>query len=791
MTATKARTRSTERGERNHRRLRDQPVLFLGLFLAPFGGLLTSWLIHAYTFGINWQVGSHAWVVPGNLAALTVTIALISVGALVMGYAAWHIAEHRKTPLRVMLTGSSSAIVWLFAISVGVGPHRWWSFAFVMVGWFVAGLWTLTRLNVTRQDPRSEEPKEDGVLDKLGLGGWKFKVKERVTDPETGEPIRTVVGAKHAPGDTFDKLSGAVPAFESFAGAPAGLSDANRTEASNESVLTIQHRDELKYRLPYGPLSHVGGSIQDPITFSIQQDGRPVWCFLAGSPTGEFPPTGYGFMGMTRTGKTVGENEMLTEVESRIDAVILYLNQAKGLQDIRPVIPGIEAAVLAENATDQGVGEYKAALDMVKTIITYRQATLARFGKSAWDPSCFSSPPIRRMADGSVQRMEPIPALLVHVGEADSILERAGELATYVSSKGLSTGVIPGYSLQRASAEFMPTGLRFNIGAWWCFGCGDEVSAGFALTDDVIAAGAHPEYWKQSKPGYHYFVGPGVPDDRKAKMARTMSGESTDQLQAEMLRRNLENAPRMAKLDRGSAEATGVPGMPSNRWDLIVRNTNRIRNELLHGQAPASPTANMTAADRNPTPQVEEYMPRKPGYDDDAPPAFTATEPANGETADAMEFDVDFSDEVRDTREVEGVVLYPRNEDGTSDETIDLSKPLPLPPEDDDISFEEDKPEAPSREVALLALYDVLRALSDREDLRDPGDPTGNTVIIQVSDVYGPYPYRSRPWFSAELTAIAAGKRTPPPSRTLERADDLGLRSGKYRLRRVPDGDDA
>lgn len=785
MAATRT-TRTTEHRERNSRRLRDQPIVFLGLFLAPLAGLLTSWLIHAYTFGINWQVGSHAWIVQGNLAALTVTIALVSIGAIGMGFAAWHIAEHRKTPLRVMLTGSSSAIVFLFAISIGVGPHRWWSFAFVLVGWYVAGLWTLTRLNVTRQDPRSEEPKEDGLLEKLGLGGWRFKVRERVTDPQTGEPIRTVVDARHAPGDTADQLSSAIGAFESLASAPRGLSDAHGTDRADRSVLTIQHRDELKYRLPYGPLSHPGGSIVDGITFSIYQDGHPVWCYLAGDPRdGSFSPTGYGFMGMTRTGKTVGENEMLTEVESRRDVVIFYLNQAKGLQDIRPIIPGVEACVLAENASDDGVQEYKAALEMVKRIITYRQATLARFGKSAWDAACWSAPPSRRVGD-HIETMEPMPALIVHVGEADSILERAGEVATYVSSKGLSTGVIAGYSLQRASAEFMPTGLRFNIGAWWCFGCGDEVSAGFALTDDVLQAGAHPEYWKQERPGYHYFVGPGVPQERKAKMARTASGESRDQLQEEMLRHNLENAPMMAELDRGSAEATGGPGEPANRWDLLVRNTNRIRNELLGSTGPARWPANTTEADRNPEPQVEAYVPaNRP-----ANQGFTATEPEPHETAEAVEFAVDFDDDVRDTREVEGVELYPRNEDGGTDEGIDLSVPLRPPDPDDDITYEEEKPEAPSREEGVRAFHEALRQLMAREDLRDPSDPAGNTVIITPGLIHKLYPFRTRPWFSGELAALAAGEHTPPPSMALELAADLGLNSGKYRLRRIPDGDD-
>jgi hypothetical protein len=41
----------------------------------------------------------------------------------------------------------------------------------------------------------------------------------------------------------------------------------------------------------------------------------------------------------------------------------------------------------------------------------------------------------------------------------------------------------------------MPTTARFNFGAAYCCGCGDDYSAAFALSEQTIAAGAHPENW--------------------------------------------------------------------------------------------------------------------------------------------------------------------------------------------------------------------------------------------------------------------------------------------------------
>lgn len=783
MSRTSTKSAKGDRDERRgQRRLREQPHRFVGLFLAPFAGLITAWLIHYWTQGVRLDKGPLHWHVNASGAAPTIANTLIILATVGLAYLSWQFADHRKTPLRASLTGSVGSLGILFAINVGTGPHYWWSGIFILTGWFVAITWSIVRLDVTRADPREEGEHEDTLLDKLGLGRWGFKVKHVETDRD-GEPIRVEVDATHGPGDVINTLQSAVPAFESATGAPAGMSRATPTDAANRSNMTLILKDPLKGRIPYGPLSHPRGSIGDPITFAIYDDGKPVWVWLAnGGRIGS--PTGYGFMGMTRTGKTVGENELLTETESRCDVVICYVNKAKGMQDIRPVIPGIEVAVIAEGGADDGVAEYRAALEMVKSIMTYRQAQLALFGISAWSPRCFSNPPTRRLPDGRTVTMEPMPYLLVHVGEADAILEKSGEQGVYVSSKGLSVGVGAGWSLQRASAESMPTGLRFNVGLWWCFGTGDEYSAGFALTDDVIRAGAHPENWGQRKPGNHFVVGPGIEEENFAKRAKTMSlvGDDDDlptdvldtMLQDEMLRRNIESAPFMAKLDRGSAEATGAPGEPANRWDLLAKQTDRIRRNLLGG------TANMTAADRNP-PAPQPYAAPQTAPQT-ATATFTPTEPAATEDLDDMD---EIDREIAETTEVGGIPLY----DDDEVRSANLSDPLPLPPADDDTTFEDPKPAPLDRGSAVRALHEALRLLIEDPTLRDPADPTGNTVIIQTKDIVSRYPYRSRPWFAGELAALARGQRTPPPCLALELVDDTDGRSGKYRLKRVPDDD--
>jgi hypothetical protein len=775
VATTKTTTTRTSHGERHHRRLREQPVIFLGLYLAPLPALLTAWLIHAYVVGVSWGPVQ----LSGNMPALVVVSCLLSVGAVGLGAVAWHFAEHRKPAMRWLLVASTSALGFLFAVNVGVGPHRWWSGGFVLMGWFVATAWGLARLNVTRQDPREPaEPEEPGFLKKLT--GWRTRSVTTEVD-HTGEPLRTDIEFQHAPGDVTRTLQDAVPNIESYAAAPSGLSRAVGTDRSDRSRLSVMHKDPLAGLIPLGPPSHPGQSVAEPCTFAIYDTGHPVWCHLFGGRG--FNPTGYGFMGVTRSGKTVAENLMLTDaVITRNDGVILYLNKAKGMQDARPIFPGIEVAVLTTHIQD-----YVSALNQVVKIMDYRQRQLSAYGISAWSArKCFHNPP-QRKANGDPEPMEPMPALDVHVGEADAVYDnpKASELADYIASKGLSLGVILGNSLQRATADKMPSNLRFNVSAWWCFGTGDPYSADFALSDrtlEAIPESGRPHNWKASRPGNHFFEGPGVDDTLwpvRAKTQMLAPGTSPDApqdvidsaLQEALLDRCRGFAPQMARLDRGSAEATGDPDAPQTWWDLARAETVRIRNSLIGG------TADMAASTPNTWIDTRGAPPAKPVA---IVPGDPQTEDADWDSADAV------TAEIEEVREVDGVQLYPADEDGTTAESYDLESPLP-PGSDDEISWEDPRPAPRSRTDALLAFHAALRELIEIPELRDPRDPDGNTVIVTAGEIVDRYPFRSRPWFSEILSEMAEGAVTPPPSMSLARADDYPPHEGRYRLRRLPD----
>lgn len=775
---SKAATTKHDRTERGVRPLWQQPIAFLGLFLSPFAGLFTAWAMHLYIVGFQLRT----WTLTGSPAALGVTNTLIGVAAVVLSYTAWCFAEHRKMPLRIALAASVFTLTALFGVSVGVGPHRWWSFAFICCAWFVAATWSLTRLNVTRADPRTDGQEAEGPEFIKRLKGWAGKAKTVYNDD--GTPLRTEVRLQAAPGDTIGTVQEVIPNIESYAGAPGGMTTAIRDpDRADRGVLDVLHVDPLKNRLPYGPPSHPGGSIEDPITFASYNSGHPVWCHLAGGPVA-VNPTGGIIMGTSRAGKTLGENLLYTEVGSRTDVVIMYLNKAKGMQDIRPIAPIVEVAVISDSDQD-----YASALDRLKGVMAYRQRVLGEYGISAWSSKrCFHNPP-QRKANGDPVPMEPMPYLMLHVGEADAVLDnyKADDGAVYVASKGLSLGVASFWSLQRAGHEQMPTSLRDNLGARWCFGTLSQAATAMALSDPTMDAGAHPEHWGARKPGYFYFEGPGVEETLYPRFAKTQSlapGMSQDALidehnaamAAEMLRRNLANAPRMARLDRGSAEATGMVGGVC-WWDLMARRTAELRVQL------------GATADRKPQTRTADSGPQVVTADRTeetaVPKGFTVTAIPPGGDPDDMEAESEIRDEIRLTREVDGVELYPEDEDGDTAEDVDPAKRLEVPPDLAGVQWSTDpRPEAATRNEAIAAVREALVALLNDPGKRDPDED--GAAIIKVEDVTSLVRVKSRSWFSGILGDIATGAIDPPMDIVMTRADEFPTGAGRpnfYRLR--------
>jgi hypothetical protein len=768
-------TRTTRKDEGTAvRPVHDQPTPFLGLVLAPGIVLILTWLIHYSIMG--WRWGS--FTVEGSPGFLGLAVSLATTGAVGVGAAAWHFSYDRHQVWRYSLTVSATLVgLWLPALIYN-GPNRYLSIFFVLTAWIVATVWSLPRLHVLRRDPREngDGDGEGDLMRELGLEGYKSRGTPEIRYDEKGEPSRITVDVKHKLAGKRDKLQAAIGNIESLVGGPGGMSRVTEPPdgKSNHSIVTVMLKDPLKGRVPAAPPSHPGGSVSEYAHVGMYDDEEPVyvWVFGGINPvTGEkMPPTGYAFMGMTRSGKTVTENRLLLDgVITRRDGVILYLNKAKGSQDVQTIIAGVEAAILSDNR-----GDYRNAFDKVIEIGGYRQKQLARYGISAWSAEkCFDNPPTHTI-DGRAEPMEPMPALIVHVGEADSILEEAADEAIWLASKGLSLGIIAGWSMQRWAATSMPTDLRFNIGCSFCFGVGDKYSADFALSDATLKAGADPAKWKNRHPGKFFVENIGIEEYRFPVSCKGMGDTDDDALYSNMRALAERYAPQMAKLDKGSVRST------RGWWEKTVRETDALRDAL----TPRTPTANPEP--ESPVPTTRQEAPvavNIADYDPDSPPPFDADEPYDGEDAADMAIRNEVEQDIANMTHIDGVpirggLIAERDEDDPDGpslhdlmDQVDPDADIPPPPPDG-VVLDEGKPDAATPQDAQLEFDKALRAALLIPELRDPADPTGRSVIVRVGQLRDMYPFRSRGWFSDMMSAMADGGRECPPGIRLEKMPD-------------------
>lgn len=758
--------------------------IFAGLAAAPFVAYVIALLIHLYAAGGAWGPIR----VPGNPYALTITVLAIAGAGWWFGIAAHHFADHRTLFIRRTLCWSARLMTWMFAATVAIGLYRWLLLAFILAGWTVAVTWGMARLDATRK----EKERGDGEGKKLPwleeLSGWDGKVVDQERDHK-GRLVRSVVRLKNTKGLTLDALQGLLKNVESYTGVMAGMSRVVGGERSNEAEATIMHRDPLDGFLPMRPLAHRGATIAEPVVFARYDDNCDVRCFLGGGRG--FSASNYVFMGVSRSGKTVAENQLITDLGSRRGVVFLYLNQAKGKQDLRPVCPVVEVAIVAEDENDS-LRQYATAFQHVKRMIMRRSQILGEYGIQEWSAkTCFDNPPQVKV-NGDRVPMEPMPALVVHVGEADAILEdgRASDVAIFLASKGLSTGILTGWSLQRADANMMPTPLRYNLGTKWCFGTGDDVSAGMVLPESVIKAGADPE-WGATRPGQHFFVGMGIETRDYTKRAKTEfiapAVDEDDDFEDikrafadELLRRNKESAATtLSVLDRVTAEATrDQSGFVW--WDLMAAATDRLRSQLggdgprkntsqRQSQAPAA-TATTESQPATSQPMGEDMF----GRNRNPEPRFVADE----ELTAIQEHGPDIRADVADVTEVEGVDLYP--DDDPEMRRVDLDAPMESLSPGDDTSWEDDRPDAPDRATAILMFHEGMRTMAVDPALRaDPAD--ADARLLQIGDIVDRWTFKSRPWFYAIVKdTVAEGGG---PGYTLVQREEYGLRPQVFSLK--------
>lgn len=780
-----SRTRTLEH-DRGGRELSKQPHRFAGLFLAPFAGLLGSWLIHYWTRGVHLHWGPIDWDVSASPAAGTIAVFLVALATAGLSVLGYRFAAHRESAKQWALAGSVFVVGAVFAINVGTGPHYWWSGILVIAGWAVAGTWSIARLDVARNDKREgDEEQEDGLLKKLGISR-KTRFRSKIVDDEvTGEPLRAEISVEHAPGETVAVLQDGISNIESLASAPPGMSTAVvDPDHADRSTLTVNLTDPFKRNIPVGPPTAPGGSIADYATVADYANGKPAFVTIA---AGRRMPssTSFALIGTTRSGKTGTETQLFTEWGSRTDWAFLYLNQAKGKQDIRPILPIVEAGVIAEDG-ERGTGTYLLAMKKVREVMGYRQDLLGDFGVSAWSPRCADRNPDKRPsrlgAGGKRIVMPAVPFFLAHFAEADSILSsgRSGDEAVFLASKGLSLGVATGWSLQKPDWKSMPTNLRSQIGLWFVHGLAEDGDEEFVIDEAIRKAGAHPGKWGQRKPGQHYMIGPGIDESLfpTALKTRFLVGSDrnpdgspidfdtlNDRYMAEMLRRNMRNAATMMRLDQGSVDAMG------GWWEEQVAKTADLRDHMLTPQgAPASsPRKSAT---------TEAYSPRKVW--DEEPPQ-DAPDDEEDDPQETEELMREFDEDVAEAEKEESASLYGDDEDAAEIRKVRLTRTASSAGMDVDPLADgtDDKPPAKTRDEAVAEVRRTLKAMAADPKYADPKEP--GTAVVTPGMVTDEFRLRTRPWVSNEMIRMMTTGGELDDGVLMERIGDP--KHGRYRLR--------
>lgn len=329
--------------------------------------------------------------------------------------------------------------------------------------------------------------------------------------------------------------------------------------------------DMLKHASPWPGASAPGESVATPAKVGTMQDGFPMEIVRPGDPEGARAAIHTITMGMSGSGKTRFMMNEAAEMVTRRDVVIWLSDTSKSAQTTKPYLrPAVDWLATTPAQT-------KMMVQAIDRLITRRADLLGQIDLEEWTPEAFE--------------ILGMPYLYVGFQEASRVLtDDSGESAIIrIGEAARSAGISLDFSLQRASHSNMPTDLRSVLGSAVCFGVKEDVDATMVLSPDTIDAGARPEAWRISKPGACYIEASHVDPTRWSMPGRTYN---IDRL--ELRDHVAEWAPKMARLDRASAEAAGRPYaerevVTVEEWLKAVRAPRRV---FALGGKPAASTPN-------------------------------------------------------------------------------------------------------------------------------------------------------------------------------------------------------
>lgn len=373
---------------------------------------------------------------------------------------------------------------------------------FLMGGPAIALSWNV-RMVMRRNPDATGESSDKGLLEKVGLARTQIgSVKV--------EPNKVTVPYALPAGEaTTEDMSKALPRIAGALDVPkSAVRNRPDPDSARRGELVIVPRDMLREVVWYPGPSAPGGSIAEPLTIGVYDDGRPLQLTL---------PQAIHLlvMGVTGAGKTEGAIDVMCEVLTRRD-VAVWLSDPKRGQDLGEAFPACDWVVDTADGSELMIEALKAA-------VPARQAWLGSHGYRSWEPAAAEqqTDPAHSCQQGIACGCPGMPYLLAWFEEAANTLRATDDdVFTGIAQEARSAGASLVISMQRASGYQISTDTRASLPASLCFGV-DERDAQFALPSEVLDAGANPGAWGNKRPGYCYLCSAGVDEDLWSTPSRT------------------------------------------------------------------------------------------------------------------------------------------------------------------------------------------------------------------------------------------------------------------------------
>jgi hypothetical protein len=552
--------------------------------------------------------------------------------------------------------------------------------------WLIGGAAVALSWNIRRLLGRADKDgnkTESEFFKSVKLAGAKVRGEIEVSPNKVTAPLQLPPGQM-----TADDVAGAKGRLASALSVSANAVRVTPDpEHHDRATVTVVPVDMLKTPTPWSGPSAFGGSISAPLVVGIYEDGELLRLWLPGDKTGDTPrnATHMIVMGMNGAGKSHGGLLAMTEILTRSDVILWVADPAKGLQTLGPIAPYVDWAELNPEGAQTMV-------DSLPDVIRARASELGRRGYDQWAPGC------------------GLPYLVVWIEEAAPVV-RDSETMIDIAQQARSAGISLVLSLQRPSYRNITTDVRQQMGAVWCYGVKSIDDAAFALSEDLIDAGANPAAWGNKKPGYSYLEAPGIEDDRMVQPTRTFATTTADLVAAIKAA-----APFRAACDPVTAKAAG---------DAYA---NRVAIQ---------PTEIPSIGGTVPTSDQEDHQ-----TVDQVPAAPAAIEPAASAAKPAKTAPDPFRTRLTADDDAKGVDL-PVDEEDAELPTPDLDAELPAVDPAQVLEFGKTKP---TLEQARRFLADTLAELRTAGATEVGPKDVGTAFFEHV---------RSRSWVSAEMTRMA------------------------------------